>query len=124
MTSFTLDELLSIEHAGWRSLCESCGGTFYGRLMTDDAVFILVNGAAMTRDDVAGSLDGAPGWESYEITDARLIPMGEDTAAVVYRAESVRADLPEAFVALMSSVYRRVDGETRLALYQQTTITH
>lgn len=124
MSDFTLDELLAVENAGWRSLCDSKGGTFYGQLMTAEAVFILVNGMAMTRGDIAGSLDGAPGWDSYEITDARLIPLGNDTAALIYRAKSSRADLPEPFAALMSSVYRRIDGRLRLALYQQTTITH
>ena len=92
--------------------------------MTPESVFILVNGAALSRDDVAGSLDGAPGWDSYEITEARLIPAGKDCAALVYHAVSSRADLAEPFMALMSSVYRRIDGRPRLALYQQTTITH
>ncbi|GAA0716370.1 nuclear transport factor 2 family protein [Dactylosporangium roseum] len=124
MSTFTLDELLALEHAGWRSLCESKGGTFYGELMTPEAVFILVNGTAMTRDEIAGSLDGAPAWDAYEITDARMVEVGQDTAAIVYRASSSRADLDEPFVAIMSSVYRRTDGGPRLALYQQTTITH
>ncbi|WIY82429.1 DUF4440 domain-containing protein [Propionimicrobium sp. PCR01-08-3] len=124
MNGFTLDELLELEHAGWRSLCESRGGTFYGKLMTPDALFILVNGMTMTREAVANSLDGAPGWASYEITDAQLIQLGQDAAALTYRCTSSRPDLPEPFTAIMSSVYRRIDGQARLALYQQTTITH
>lgn len=124
MTELSLDELLELEHAGWRSLCESRGGTFYGRLMTADALLVLVDGTIMTREQVAASLDGAPGWDSYELSDARLVRVGEDAAALVYRAVSTRADLPEPFVALMSSVYRRVDGRIGLALYQQTTVTH
>ena len=122
MSAFTLDELLVLEHAGWQSLCESKGGTFYGELMTPDAVFILVNGAVMTREEVAASLDGTPGWESYEITDARLVGIGDDAAALIYRASSARSDLPEPFTALMSSVYYRLDGQPRLAVYQQTTL--
>lgn len=124
MSDFTFDELLALEHAGWRSLCDSRGGTFYGELMTPDALFVLVNGMAMTRDEVAGSLDGAPGWESYEISGARLIEIGHDAAALTYRSTSSRADLPAPFKAIMSSVYRRIDGRARLALYQQTTVTH
>lgn len=124
VSNFTLNELLAIEHAGWRSLCASRGGSFYGELMTPEGVFILVNGMAMTRHEIAGSLDGAPAWDSYEITDARLIPVGDEAVALAYRSTARRADLPEPFVALMSSVYVRIDGRPRLALYQQTTITH
>ena len=36
-----LDDLLKLERAGWRSLCESTGDRFYGDLMTDDAVIVL-----------------------------------------------------------------------------------
>ncbi len=122
MGKITLDELLALEHAGWESLCESRGGSFYGRLMTPDGVFVLVNGAIMTRDQVAGSLDGAPAWDSFEISDARLIDLGDQAAALVYRSSSSRSDLTEPFVGLMSSVYRRVDGELRLAVYQQTRV--
>ncbi|GGD46282.1 hypothetical protein GCM10010915_29440 [Microbacterium faecale] len=124
MAEITAGELLDVEHAGWRALCASRGGTFYGELMLPDALFILVNGATMTRDDVAASLDGAPGWDSYELVEARLVPIADDVAALSYRATATRADLPEPFTALMSTVYHRVDGRIRLALYQQTTITH
>lgn len=124
VNSFQLDELLELENAGWQALCDSTGGTFYGDLMTEDALFILVNGAAMTREQIASSLNEAPGWDSYEITDARMMEVSEDVAALVYRATATRADLPEPFTAVMTSLYRRIEGRLRLALYQQTTITH
>lgn len=120
MSAFTLDELLDLEHLGWQSLCDSRGGTYYGSVMTPDGLFILADGTTMTRDDVAGSLDGMPGWSSYRITGARLIPLGPEAAALTYRASASRADLPEPFTALMSSVYRRIDGRAALSLYQQT----
>ena len=44
-----LEDLLELERAGWRSLCESTGDRFYGDLMTDDAVMVLANGAVMDR---------------------------------------------------------------------------
>ena len=62
MNAFTLNELLELEHAGWRSLCESTGGTFYGRLMTPEALFVLVDGSVMNREEIASSLDGAPAY--------------------------------------------------------------
>ncbi len=121
MSGFSLEELVALENAGWQSLCESQGGTFYGNLMTDDGLFVLVNGMTMTRDAIASSLNGAPAWESYEITDTRLIDLGADAATLVYRSSSARNDLPEPFKALNASTYRRIDGEARLALYQQTS---
>lgn len=122
MRDLTLDELLQLERRGWDSLCRSEGGAFYGELMTPEAVMVLVNGMVLDRDTVAASLDGAPPWADYRLDDARVIPVGADSAALVYRATATRnGEAP--FTALMTSVYRRVDGEPRLALYQQTTIT-
>ncbi len=120
MSGFSLEELLELENSGWRSLCESQGGSFYGNLMTQDGLFVLINGMTMTRDAVASLLDGAPAWLSYEITDAQMIDLGNDAATLVYRSASSRDDLPEPFRALNASTYRRVDGAARLALYQQT----
>lgn len=128
MRALGKDELFELEHRGWRALCSGQGGSFYGELMLPDAVMVLVNGAVMGRGEVAASLDAAPPWTRYELSDEHHLPMGDDVAALVYRAVASRDDGPgadaEPFTALMSSVYRRVDGQPRLALYQQTTITH
>src|SRR5690625_3002713 len=55
-----LDELLGLEHARWRSLCEGGGASFYGSVMTEYAVMVPAHGGAMGRDAVAGSLGEAP----------------------------------------------------------------
>jgi len=123
MVAFTLDELLQLERTGWDALCAQRGGTFYGELMLDEAVMVLVNGAVMDRATIAASLDQAPPWSRYELSEPRLVEVGEDASALVYRATATR-DGEEPFVALMTSVYRRLDGRPRLALYTQTTITH
>ena len=115
------DELLSLEHAGWRSLCDGTGGRFYGELMTDDAVMVLAHGMALDRDAVVASLDDAPTWSTYEITDERVVAVGADAAALVYTGRASR-DGSADFVALMSSLYVRRDGRWRLALYQQTPV--
>lgn len=123
MVTATHDELLALETAGWESLCESRGGTFYGNLMAPGGLFVLVNGVVMTREEIASSLDGAPGWESFEIFDTRVVDLGNDAVAFVYRASSTRSDLARPFEAIMSSVYRRIEGDLRLALYQQTALS-
>ncbi|MCQ2000976.1 nuclear transport factor 2 family protein [Arthrobacter zhaoxinii] len=123
MDDLTLASLLRLEHEGWQSLCHGQGGDFYGELMTPDAMMVLVNGMVLDRPAIAVSLNAAPPWSSYRITDERLVAAGAGAAALVYRATAHR-DGQEPFEALMSSVYCLLDGQLRLALYQQTTVTH
>lgn len=117
-----LDELLDLEHQGWRSLCTGTGAHFYGELMTRDGVMILAHGHVFDRQAVIDSLDDAPPWRSYEIVDERLVALGDDHAALVYLSRAYREPGEPAFVALMASVYTRQHGTWRLALYQQTPV--
>jgi len=112
--------LMQIERSGWDSLCNSTGDTFYGQLMTDDAVMVLANGAVMDRDAVVESLGQAPPWRKFEISDVRLVRTGTDSATLVYVGTAYRDDEEPAFVGTMSSVYLREGDDWRLALYQQT----
>jgi hypothetical protein len=112
--------LLDVERQGWDSLCDSTGADFYGELMTDDGVMVLANGAVMDRAAVVESLRQAPPWSSFEIDDVRLVRTGADGAALVYLGTAYRDAEQPAFVGLMSSVYRLVEDQWRLALYQQT----
>ena len=120
----TLDVLLALEHRGWEALTRHEGGRFYGALMTADAVMILVNGMILDRATIAATLDDSPAWSSFTLEDARLVPTGEHSAALVYRATAARDSEDEPFVALMSSHYTLLDGRLALTLYQQTTVTH
>jgi hypothetical protein len=121
MADLTLNSLLMIENDGWLSLTKSRGGDFYSALMTPEAVMVLVNGMVLDRDTIAASLNDSPRWDEFQINDARVVPVGSDAVALIYRARSIRKDEPP-FEALMSSVYRQADGEPRLALYQQTSL--
>ena len=118
----TIDELIELERAGWRSLCEGTGAAFYGSAMTDDAVMVLAHGFALDRAAVVASLDEAPSWSGYEMDDERVIALGEGARALVYRARAWREDDAAVFVALMSSVYVGTADGWRLALYQQTPV--
>ena len=115
-------ELLDLEHGGWRSLCAGTGANFYGRIMTDDGVMVLADGAVLDRTAVVASLADAPVWDEYTITDERLIAPSDDRAVLVYTGRARRAGNALPFVARMSSVYVRLDGSWRLALYQQTPV--
>jgi hypothetical protein len=116
------DDLLALEHQGWMSLCDGTGADFYGRTMTEDAVMVLAHGFVLDRDAVAASLNDAPPWQRYEISDERLVEIDDDTAILVYTGRASRGDDEPQFRALMSSVYTRREGRWRLALYQQTPV--
>lgn len=123
MTALELNHLMRLERDGWDALCRSQGADFYGRLMTEDGVMVLVNGAILDRDAVQASLKAAPAWDGYEITGERLIPVGSEGATLVYRATAQR-DGDEPFEAVMSSTYALIDATPRLTVHQQTTTTH
>ncbi|MBB3750027.1 ketosteroid isomerase-like protein [Mycolicibacterium sp. BK634] len=118
-----LDELLDIERAGWQSLCESTGDRFYGDVMTDDAVMVMANGMMLDRAAVTAALGQAPPWKRFDLTEPQIVSAGDDAAALVYVGTAERDGVDEPFVGAMSSLYRRIDGKWRLALYQQTAIT-
>ena len=39
---------------------------------------------------MVASLDDAPAWDSYQISDARLLDLGPQSAALVYQARAER----------------------------------
>jgi hypothetical protein len=117
-----LDTLTGLERQGWQALCDQTGAEFYGGLMTDDGLMVLANGQVMTRDDVVAALGDAPPWSSFDLSDVRLVGMGDGAAAIVYIGSATRDGADEPFVAAMTSVYTRVDRDWKLALYQQTPV--
>jgi hypothetical protein len=117
-----LDELVAVEETGWRALCAGRGDEFYGRLMTDDGLMVLAGGQIMSRDEVVSSLRNAPPWSSYTLTNARILPCGDDAVGLVYVAHAFRDATDPPFVSAMASIYTQMDGEWRLALYQQTPV--
>ncbi|HEY9266409.1 MAG TPA: nuclear transport factor 2 family protein [Mycobacterium sp.] len=119
--SQVMEELLELEHAGWKSLCDGTGDEFYGAIMTSDSLMVLANGMVMDRDAVTAALGQSPPWARYEIEDARLIDIGPDTAALVYTGKGWRDD-GDPFVGAMSSVYHRTGDGWKLALYQQSAV--
>lgn len=114
------DTLMKLERQGWDSLCDGTGAEFYGRVMAEDGVMVLANGAAMDRAAVVDALGQAPPWRTYEISDVRVVGTGSNGVALVYRGTAYRDDPEPAFVGMMSSVYVWAGDAWRLALYQQT----
>jgi hypothetical protein len=78
-----IDELPKLAHGGWRSLCDGAGTEFYRQMMTEGAVMVLANGMVLDRNAVITSLNDAPAWRQYVISDERLIEIDDDTAILV-----------------------------------------
>jgi hypothetical protein len=83
---------------------------------------VLAHGEVFDRRAVIDSLNEAPPWRTYDITDERLIALSDDHGILVYTGRAYRDGNEPAFIALMSSVYTRRDGAWRLAHYQQTPV--
>jgi hypothetical protein len=116
------DQLLALEHDGWKSLCDGTAAQFYGELMASNALMVLANGAVVTRAEVTSALAGSPPWLRYDIADVRLVAVDDRTAALVYTGYGWREGVDDPFVGAMSSVYHRTDTGWKLALYQQTAV--
>ena len=93
--------------------CDGTGDDFYGATMTEDGVMVLADGTVMTRSDVVAALGRAPAWASYQMDDLRVVPIGEESAALVYLGTGHRVDDAPSFVGVMTSVYVRRDGQWR-----------
>src|SRR5690606_11573268 len=65
------------------------------------------------------SMRGAP-WDAYELSDERVLTLGDDGAVVAYRATASRAGSD--YTALFASTYVRARGAWRLALHQQPPV--
>ncbi len=115
------EHLLELEHRGWQALCTGDGAAFYSTIMTDDGVMILAHGQAFNVEAVVASLQHAPTWDSYAITHPTVVALGPDQAILRYTGTGRRATEPD-FVALMATVYVRIDEKWRLAHYQQTPV--
>jgi len=100
-------------------LCEGTGGAFYRDIMTPDGVMVVADGSVMSRDEVVLALGSSPPWQSYEIDVPRVVPIGDDAYALIYRGTGRRPDRTP-FVAMMTSVYVRAGDDWKLALFQQT----
>ncbi|MCW4384674.1 nuclear transport factor 2 family protein [Salinibacterium sp. SYSU T00001] len=117
----TLAELLDLEHQGWKALCDGTAAEFYGQIMTDDSAMVLAGGLSLDRQGVIDSLGASQPWQRYDISEERIIRLGEDEAILLYTGRASRDDGDE-FAARMASVYTRRVGTWRLVHYQQTPI--
>lgn len=71
------------------------------------------------RAQVVDSMRGDP-WDSFEMREERVVPLGEDSAIVAYHVQAQRGEMH--YEALLNSTYVREDGDWHRVLHQQTPV--
>lgn len=112
------ETLEALECEGWEALSSGQGAAFYRENLADDAVMAFSFGV-MNRQEAIDAMDSAPPWSTYEISDTRVVALGEDSGVLVYHVTAQRAE-QEPYSAVISSTFVRQDGRWKLAFHQQT----
>ena len=118
----TEKELLDLEREAWKALSTDgeTAAAFYERVLAERVIVLLPGGMVIDdRSAVVDSMRGAP-WSTYELSDERVLSLGEDAAVVTYRVAARRGEMD--YAALLNSTYVRSDGRWQLAVHQQTPI--
>ncbi|HEU4894838.1 MAG TPA: nuclear transport factor 2 family protein [Acidimicrobiia bacterium] len=112
------DELLELETGFWSSAGD---GDFYREHMAAHGLCVLPVGM-MGKDETVAAIEESTPWAEFELTDVTTLDLGDDEAALCYRAEASRAEGPHSYKAMLSSVYTRLSGRWKLTLHQQTPL--
>lgn len=115
-SSSVTEDLLELERGFWDAAGD---GDFYEEHMAREGLCVLPVGVLDKSATVAAIAQADP-WEEYEFFDVSTLDLGDDEAALCYRAKASRDG--NRYLALISSVYTRVRGKWQLALHQQTPI--
>ena len=113
-------DLLELERAFWEA-SSSGDGDFYRRRATPDALYVFPGPAGvLTNEECAGVVDGndTP-WEWFRIEDPRFVSIAAAAWLLTYTSRAQHAG-GRAFSMRVSTLYRRDDGEWKLAFHQQT----
>jgi hypothetical protein len=113
---------VELERHGWQALASggAKAASFYRRCLASNFVMLLPGGLVLDdRDRAVAAMSGTP-WDSFEMSDVRVVPLGLACSAVTYRAGAERAG--RQYAALVSSIYVIENGDWRLALHQQTPV--
>jgi hypothetical protein len=110
--------LLELEERLWQAVGDR---DQYERELASDAVHVFPSFGIVEREAALGGVEGARPWTSFTIADARVVPLGEHAAALVYTTCAQRGDEP-AYRAAITSVYRRDAERWQLVVHQQTPL--
>jgi hypothetical protein len=114
-------DLVALEHQGWEALVGGEAAAYYGEHLAPNAVMAFGFGV-MEREEAIASMAAAPPWETFAISDARVVELTGASAVLVYRVVARRPGQPP-YAAVVSSTFARVGGAWRLAFHQQSPAT-
>ena len=114
-------ELVELEERGWRALSEGgeAATAFYEQVLAEHAVMIFPGGLLIKgKARILESMEGPP-WQWFELQDAEVIALSDDTYAVAYEVSAQREG-SQVYHALISSIYTRAGDGWQLVLHQQS----
>lgn len=116
-----LDELVDLETAVWEALVAGDAGADVASL-TDDFLGVYPTGLA-GRDDHGEQLADGPTVASFEIVEPRMLPIDDDHALLVYRADYRRPGVTGTGESMyVSSLWERRDGRWLNSFSQDTPV--
>lgn len=117
-SSSVTDDLLELESGFWQAAGD---GDFYEEHMATHGLCVLPVGVLDKKETIT-AIQAAEPWSDFVLEDVRTVDLGDDEAALCYRAEASRQSDDDEYSALISSVYTKISGRWKLTLHQQTPI--
>jgi hypothetical protein len=116
----TEQTLLDLEDEMWRANREG-DGSFYDRVLRDDALVVSKYGVAGKAAIVPGVSKNENPYVKTVLSDRKVLPITPDSALVTYRV-AVTNDAGVTFEALATSVYAREGDTWRSVFHQQSAL--
>jgi hypothetical protein len=117
-SSSVIERLLELEEGFWKAAGD---GDYYREHMASDGLCVFPVGV-LDKEQTVAAIDKSEPWSDFRLHDVTALDLGDDEAALCYRAEATRNGKSAAYTAFISSVYTRLSGEWKLNLHQQTPI--
>jgi ketosteroid isomerase-like protein len=113
-----VDQAWQLEQDSWAAVVAGDAATFFSKIMTDDA-FVVVPEGVLDRNALVASLQEPPSWQSYDLTDERLVLLDGETVLISYRVRT-SGDDASGHRGQVTTMYRWLDGGWALAFRQYT----
>ena len=116
-------ELKKLKKEMWRANREG-DGSFYERVVRDDALTVSKHGVANKADIVPNVTKNENPFLKTTLTGLKVLQISDDSALVTYKATvtALIDDAEQKFQVLATSVYARDDDEWRSVFHQQTEV--